>query len=300
MSRNNLFNIDLGGGIIVSPPTGWTVSDINDVTLGSVQIGDHLEWNGTNWINLAPSGGSAYSNATPITEGHGGVEVGDTFSSVSYADMFDKILYPYVPPSVSLVSSVSTAMREFGNDIATITLTATPVSGTNAYTFITFKRNGSVLQVDALDNDYVENTLINTNTTFSVDLTDSSGKTGDPGTASIYYSFVHAFYYGTDVPSSGPADAATKAAALTKAVVGAGDKVYGFAPAAGEVYYFAYPFSYGLLTNVYDWNSFPIGSSFTIHTQNITNTFGQTVSYYIYEFNDVSAGHSSLDITFDT
>ena len=43
-----------------------------------------------------------YTNLTPMPRSVGGLEIGSTFDSVSFEDMFTSILYPYQYPSFSI------------------------------------------------------------------------------------------------------------------------------------------------------------------------------------------------------
>ena len=50
--------------------------------------------------------------------------------------------------------------------------------------------------------------------------------------------------------------------------------------------YFAYPSSYGALTSILDVNNFNTINDWTRTTVNITGLDGNSVSYYVYEFNN--------------
>lgn len=68
---------------------------------------------------------STYTNETPMWIDLGGMKIGDTFNKVTYNEMFTKLLYPYVPPTISLSSSPSSKVSEKGTSVDNIKLTAT-------------------------------------------------------------------------------------------------------------------------------------------------------------------------------
>ena len=57
---------------------------------------------------------------------------------------------------------------------------------------------------------------------------------------------------------------------------------------SSEVYYFAYPSSYGSLTSILDTNGFETLSDYTKRTENITGLDASSQEYFIYEFNNLT------------
>ena len=98
------------------------------------------------------------------------------------------------------------------------------------------------------------------------------------------------YYFGSDVPGI----TAAAVAGLTKNVIASSANVNRtFVHAGGDVFYFAYPASYGALTSILDQNGFETIGSWTLRTENITGLDGNPVSYRIYEFNNVQAAGTS-------
>lgn len=105
------------------------------------------------------------------------------------------------------------------------------------------------------------------------------------------------FYYGVGAPS---ANAAT-IQAMTKVLGPRESKTFTFSP-VGQVYYFAYPVSYGALTSIKDDNNLNITEDFTITTKTfdleLPNFGGGTSPYFVYEFENITS-QPTFDITFN-
>jgi hypothetical protein len=107
----------------------------------------------------------------------------------------------------------------------------------------------------------------------------------------VTYTYVYPYYSGAAAPGRTPA----QVAALTKDVrVSTASLNKTFTPANGDVYYYAYPASYGALTSIKDENNFETFGDWTLTTANITGLDASAVSYRIYAFNNpVVAGSTN-------
>ena len=85
---------------------------------------------------------------------------------------------------------------------------------------------------------------------------------------------------------------ASSVAGLTKRVItSTASRTESITASNSNVFYFAYPASYGALTSILDINGFETFPDWTLRTENITGLDGNAVSYRIYEFNNpVAAG----------
>ena len=188
-------------------------------------------------------------------------------------------------PLVTLVTAPSTVLREFGNDVASVTLTANTTMRTNPITSVIFRRNGTIIHTVPSPNAsggsevYLENNVVNSNTTFQAVVSDGTLSNSSSRT----FNFVYPFYWGVGAPALTSA----QVQALTKAIETSGDKVVTTSP-TNEVYYFAYPASYGDLTSVLDTNGFETLGAYTKRTENMTMLDASTQSYFIYEFNSLT------------
>jgi hypothetical protein len=205
--------------------------------------------------------------------------------------------FSYLAPLVSLAASGSGTVREKGDTVTATNLTANVTRRSDPIARIQFFFNG--VAIPGADFDPPANTgsgsqayswtgAFADNATFRVDVTDD-GTTGGPSTvsASSAFTFVYPYYYGAGAVGL----TASAVAALTKDIrVSTASLNRVFTATAGQVFYFAYPASYGALTSILDENGFETFNDWTLRTENITGLDGNPVSYRIYEFENPSAG----------
>ncbi len=230
-------------------------------------------------------------SAVPEAEWVSGVYEGfsarfnENFSSTSLDDAIKKILnFAYLGPLISLSSSPSTAVREKGASVASVTLTADTTKRSEDITEVRFYRAGVLVNTDAsaspdgsANSAYTDNTAFTDTMTFFAQVDDGVGATVQSGT--ITYSYAYPYYYG--VGAAGLTGA--QIAALTKDVRASSSSVAVTASATAQRYYFAYPSAYPVLTSILDPNGFQIISSYTVRTVNITGLDGTSQSYRVYE-----------------
>ena len=119
------------------------------------------------------------------------------------------------------------------------------------------------------------------NTTFSVEVDDGSGEPAIPVTSNRSFNFVYPFYWGVGAPGLTIA----QIAGLVKSVSSKSNKAVVSSP-AGEVYYFAYPSSYGPLSDILDDNAFSTITDYTYRpAESYTGLDGTPQNYDVYEFN---------------
>lgn len=266
-----------GGGL---PPGGDAGSTI--VKLSSVD-GD------AEWDQLSFSGFSARFN--------------ESFSSDDLRDTLEKILdLSYLPPLVTLSGS-SNILREKGDTVSSITLSANVTKRSDDIARIQFFQGVSSIQDEAPPAN--TGTGITTapyavpfsdNISFTVQVTDD-GTNGGPTVVTsntLTYSFVYPYYFGAGAVGL----SAAAVAGLSKNIINSTASLNrSFTTTAGQVYYFAYPASYGVLTSILDENGFEVIGDWTLRVENITGLDLSPVSYNIYEFNNpVTAG--TTDFTF--
>lgn len=218
----------------------------------------------------------------------------------AYSDRFDEQItvntvtealdaifeFTYVAPSITLAGTPGTSVREFGNPITSQALSATTVRRSNPITAVAFYRGATLIDYD--DSPAASGGVETYTDTDSVGVTSSWSARAADGTAtttsnSLTVTFVYPFYWGVGAQSL----TAAQVALLTKSVTVQGDKAVTTSP-TNEVYYFAYPKSYGLLDSILDENSFETIGDYTIRDEPITGLSGSPVDYYIYEFNNLT------------
>lgn len=252
------------------------------------------------------SGGGAgptYTNATPTPLPLGGIPAGTTFTAQTMQQMWDRLLYPYIAPFITLTSTPASGVYEFGNPQAPVNLSAVTTRNTNPISSVVFQRsdNGgpySTIHVQA-------SPIPAGGTEAYIDVTGVGGfgstnyraQVGD-GTATTTstvrnYTYVYPFYFGSGAPGLTGA----QIGAFPKIIETQGDKVRPFSPTV-QVFYFAYLASYPALTRILDPSSFDITADWTIRSVVITGLDGTPQTYRVYEYNNLTT-QTAFNLTFD-
>ena len=101
-------------------------------------------------------------------------------------------------------------------------------------------------------------------------------------TSTITYNFFYAWLNG----KGGAGESASAIYGMNKTIGNpASSQAVAYTLAVGEKPYFAYPATFADLTGIKNINNLETIGSWTKRTENITNAYGQTTSYKIYEFN---------------
>lgn len=228
----------------------------------------------------------------------------EMWDSNGVEDTFRDILQlQYAAPLIVLTASPAQSLREKGTVVSSVDLAATTTKRSNDIDIVRFYRAGVL--VNTIDpataagaaEAYTDNTDFSDTITFQAEVDDIQVGGDGPTTVQsnvITYTFVYPYYHGAGVPGL----AAASVAGLTKSVISSTASVNkSFTTSNGDVYFFAYPASYGALSSILDENGFETFADWTLRTENITGLDGNPVSYRIYEFNNpVVAG--STDYTF--
>jgi hypothetical protein len=265
-----------------------------------------------------PAGGDQYALLEKLSSTDGDADWSDpieydgfssrfnaTFTSAGIKDTLDKIIaITYTAPLISLSASGSGTIREKGDAVTSSTLTAAITKRSDPIAEVRFYQNPSTLLdtqtsgggiPNGGNSTYAWTGSFSDNTTFRAEVEDD-GSTGGPTTVTATASFTFVYPYYVGAGAAGLTAAAV--AALTKRIItSSASRNETITAGAGEVFYFAYPASYGALTSILDVNGFETFPDWTLRTENITGLDGNPVSYRIYEFdNPVSAG--SYEYTF--
>jgi hypothetical protein len=227
----------------------------------------------------------------------------ENFDTADLIETLDQILLiTYAGPLVSLSATGQGTVREKGTVVSASTLTAAVTKRSDPIARIQFFLNAvsiydenPALIVGSGNTNYAWSGSFSDNASFTVQVTDT-GASGGPTTvtSTASFTFVYPYYSGAGAVGL----TAAQVAALTKDVrVSSSNLTKSFTTTNGQVYYFAYPASYGALTSILDINGFETFPDWTLRTENITGLDGNAISYRIYEFNNpVVAG--STDYTF--
>ena len=223
---------------------------------------------------------------------------GQQFTSAGIVDTLDKIIrITYLAPTISLVGS-SNIVREKGDTVSSITLTATIAKKSNDVGEVRFYQGATLLDTQTSggaipsggQNTFVYSTAFDYSISFSAQVDDvlSGGDQTTGTSASTSYIFVYPYYVGADL--TGLLD--TEIVLLEKVIQTAQTNyTKTFTANAGEVFYIAYPDSISALTSILDINSFETISSWTQTSEILSCLDGSTQTYKVYTFNNpVAAG----------
>jgi hypothetical protein len=284
--------LPLGSAVIISPsqtvPTNWVKKFIG-VTAG----GSSLPTGGIDADYLEIQGGAAAFESGIFAGFSSRYGVAWNTSGLR-ATLLAILDFSYLAPQISLSCSPAQSVREKGTVVAAVTMTATTTKRSDPITTVTHWRNGVLVDTEASPSATGGAETFTESTPFSDTMTFFS-RVGD-GTSTIQsntvtYTYVYPYYSGAAAPGRTPA----QVAALTKDVrVSTASLNKTFTPANGDVYYYAYPASYGALTSIKDENNFETFGDWTLTTANITGLDASAVSYRIYAFNNpVVAGSTN-------
>jgi len=251
-------------------------------------IGDFLE-------KLSPTPG----DAAWMSANYEGISRFGPWSSAGLKDTIDKIIaITYTPPNVSLSGS-SNVLREKGDSVSNITLTAAITKQSDPIDEVRFYRNPSTLLdtqnagggiPNGGNSTYMYATPFTDNVTFRVEV-DDNGDTGGPTTvqSTTTYSFVYPYFDGANASA---ALTAAQVATLNKRIINtAASIVRSFTANASDTLYFAQPSSYPALTQILDVNNFDVTASWSVSTGNYTALDGSSRTLRVYKLNNpVAAG----------
>ena len=231
------------------------------------------------------SGGTTYSNDIPTYVEHGGVGLGVTFHDKTMKEMFDMILYPYVAPTVStsVLSPSNGGTFEIGSTVTITKVRVTAQIKSNKLTKIQVVHGTTTVaeKIDGIENggtfDLNASYPITSNATLTSKVTDDTQSIVSKNTGT--FTFVYPIYHGALNSDSAPTEEQIKA--LTKHIESKGTKTYSF-NCNNERFIFAYPKSYGALSQIYDQNNFNVTDTFTQYTVPVVCLDGKSVEYYVY------------------
>lgn len=248
--------------------------------------------NGEVTVDITGGGGSGtYTPDGPTTFAVGGLPLGTDLGTtpILIQTLFDMILYAYVAAAITLATSPTTILREFGDTIASVILNATTVKHSDPIVAVTFFRDAVLIDTVPSPNPsggletYTDTTPVTTNTSYTAKVYD--------GTTTVIsntktFAFIAAYYYGVAAPAL---DISVDGGGLTKVVQGNTISYATTTSPTSQVYYFAYPDSYPALTSILDNNGFETISDYTVTTGvSVTNSFASVDTYRVYEFNNLT------------
>lgn len=237
----------------------------------------------------ATANDTKYDSRVASTVAVGGIPKGyiPPEEGIEAVDLLDKLLHAYVSPSVSASTKpINGGVFEIGTTQSITGVTVNITQGSAALSKIEVfdgslslgtKESGVVAGSNTVDFDLE----ISTNKSLKVTVTDAEKKQISTNTGT--FTFVSPYYYGAI--DSGAAISSDTILGLQKIIQVKGNKSFNFTCNNQKMVY-AYPKSYGILSKIYDANSFDVTGTFT--RQEVTVG---SVAYYVYvnEASTVSA-----------
>lgn len=220
----------------------------------------------------------------------------ETVTASTLSEAIDQIFkFTAVNPSTSISLNPS-ATREKGNTLASIIISGTTVRGQNPTANITsvlFKRGGSTIYTVPSpiaaggSETYTENTAVTDTTTFSINITDATARTGSASaTITFLYPILHL------VGAQGLTGAQIYAGA-TKILSSTKGRTLSYTT-SNQVAYYAFPASISALTSIKDGNGYEVIADWTYTASvSITGLDGSAQAYRVYEFKNITTATQS-------
>lgn len=243
-----------------------------------------------------------YTNLTPTPVTVGGISTGSTFINASMKDMWDKLLYPYIAPAVSLSPNT---LREYGATNSVLLSYSVTKNSNNISSIIITQPNGVQYPIAGAPFSTSKSgtqsafAVSNTNGTFTLAANDGL----NTSSTSVSMTWQSAIYWGTNSTNpyvgDGPAPTLTVtgtqpawatgasvssgkglAAGRTASVTGLGPGVYDGIYGAGNYLVWAWPSTFG--TPTFKVNGLTNTAFHKVYTGTHTNMNGYSVSYDIW------------------
>lgn len=264
----------------------------NDITTGANTYFNTGTLLNPVWTLGGGGGGSLWTPLGVTTATVGGIPAGTNLGTTPIdpaapGGIFDQEFYPALGPHVTLATSPAGGLRETGDAITSVDLTPTTtagsdpitslaLSGTDGFSFSYPSPNPS----GGTEPTQTDSTGFSTNNSYTATVSDGTRSSS----AIVNFTFASAYYYGS---ADQGLDISADGGGLTKLVIGNTPTLSEiFNCVFPQVYYFAYPASYPPLTSIKDNSGFETINVWTVSTVSVTNSFGSTVSYRQYEFNN--------------
>lgn len=196
-------------------------------------------------------------------------------------EFLENYFFPAVPPTLSFSGLGGPYEKGLERNL-NLSATVTPNDAT--IDLRQFKQGASVISTEASNSMSETVTNIKDTVTYTayVEYT-LSGTGGQTLSQNRTASFYAPSYYGSG--AAGNENETWVKANLTKTIRSNNNLTANFSPVL-ERYYFAYPQSFGVVSQVLDPNNFDITDAFTQFTATFTLADGSTEDYYIYRSND--------------
>ena len=215
----------------------------------------------------------------------GGIQAGSNLNGLTVKEILNKLLYPYVAPTIAITGTPNGGIFEKGNNQTITSARVVVTKKSEKITKIEVLQGSTVLvtQEDAAIVNggtftYNVNVPVNSvNVQLTGRVTDASGSIRQSTTTA--FTFVYPYYVGVCDENAEINEDLIKG--LTKRIENKGTKAISYTTKMQRMI-LAYPRSYGTIKKILDANSFDVTSTFTCIEMKLTCLDGSTQNYYVY------------------
>lgn len=265
---------------LVNPETGEAMEEVDVYTAAASVLVDNAT--GENILDYIKTE-KQYTNARKTPIAVGGIEKGTTFDHVDIMEVMNNLLYPKLPPKITLKSNIK-SLNEKDVGIQPITFTATVETTSYDIKSIELYKdnkkvgdwNGSLTNGGTFN--YVYGGVVDATCVFHARVTDTAEQYVDSN--KLTATFVDPIYYGVVDANFTPNANNIKALSKTLFSDNKGTYKITVSPNNQKVLIAVKPA--WTIKNIYDENMFVITNIFSTSTVEITNSKGTKNTYKVY------------------
>lgn len=230
---------------------------------------------------------TVYTNDMPTVTSLGGISAGTTFSNMPINELLTSLLYPYIAPAINFSANPGAQVREYGNPINEVKLTANTTKKSKNITEVKFFEGNTLIHTVAApkagggSETFTVTTPVQAGTSFKATVSDGQTTTTS---GQVSYTFVYPMYVGNVKAASPEQD---EIVAMEKLVITKPSQRAKAHTLTDGRFCIAYPASYGNLKSVLDANQFEILGDFVKETKQIVGLDGTSQAYNVYTFKNV-------------
>lgn len=228
-----------------------------------------------------------YKDKPPTTDQVGGLPAGSDVNGMTIAEVQEKFLWAYRPPSVRITTEPNITLQEKGTSLSNVKITA-HITNPNkepehAIQWVKFFVGGSLVHTATAPTadqvTYTHPAVLNSDTAFKVEITDG---TNSPS-ASKTIKWVNRSFYGT-VPEGTPVSVQMIEGLQNNVLKDVKALRYDGITAVNSLIVYAYPRAFGNVTSIVDRMNLQCLTSYTLHQ---IERRGET--YNVYVLTDASS-----------
>ena len=229
----------------------------------------------------------------------GGISAGTDLNGMSVKNILNKLLYPYIKPSVSVSITPNGGLYEHGNYQTITNIKVVITKKTENIKLLRILDGEDVIysKEDSIENggtfNITCNITIKDSRRLTIEVTDEVDSIVT--TSTNVFNYIYPYYHGVANESTLLNGEFIKT--LTKKVEAKGTKSISYTT-NNQRMVFAYPTSYGKISKILDANSFDVTSTFTVTTITLIALDGTTQSYYVYANNPSTVENFTMHFSY--